>query len=138
MTTKDIRWLQRFSNYTKALLQLSKFQEKDKLNELEEQGLIQAFEYTHELAWNTLKDLLEHRGNKGIYGSKDASRLAFKLGIIENGEIWMDMIQSRNLTSHTYNEDTAEQISTAVLNQYFPEFIKLSNTLKVLSSEEQG
>ena len=117
---------------------LSKFKEKNKLNELEEQGLIQAFEYTHELAWNTLKDLLEHRGNKGVYGSKDASRLAFKFGIIENGEIWMDMIQSRNLTSHTYNEDTAEQISTAVLNQYFPEFIKLSNTLAILSSEEQG
>jgi nucleotidyltransferase substrate binding protein (TIGR01987 family) len=137
MTKKDIRWVQRFSNYIKALLQLSKFKEKEKLNELEEQGLIQAFEYTHELAWTTLKDLLEYRGNKGIYGSKDASRMAFQLGIIENGEIWMAMIQSRDLTSHTYNEDTAEQISTAVLTQYFPEFIKLRNTLAAIASEEQ-
>jgi nucleotidyltransferase substrate binding protein (TIGR01987 family) len=138
MTAKDIRWLQRFSNYQKALTQLTKFKKKGQLNELEEQGLIQAFEYTHELAWNTLKDLLEYRGNKGIYGSKDAARLAFKLGIIENGEIWMDMIQSRNMTSHTYNEDTAREISTAVLNRYFPEFVKLNHTLEILAGQEQA
>jgi len=137
MATSDIRWVQRFSNYKKALQQLSKFKEKGDLNELEAQGLIQAFEYTHELAWNTLKDFLENRGNKEIYGSKDTSRQAFKLGIIENGEIWMDMIQSRNLTSHTYNEETCDEISTAVLNHYYQEFVKLRETLEELSQTEQ-
>ena len=137
MIAKDVRWKQRFSNYKKALQQLSKFKERDELNELELQGLIQAFEYTHELAWNTLKDFLEDRGSKGIYGSKDASRQAFKLGIIKNGEVWMDMIQSRNLTSHTYNEDTVNHISTAVLIQYYPEFIALRETLEELSKTER-
>jgi hypothetical protein len=72
---KDIRWKQRFSNYKKALLQLTKFIDKGKLNELQKQGLIQAFEYTHELAWNVLKDYLQDQGIQNITGSKD-----FELG----------------------------------------------------------
>lgn len=138
MQNVNIRWIQRFSNYKKALKQLSKFKAKGNLNELEAQGLIQAFEYTHELAWKTLKDFLESRGNKEIYGSKDATRQAFKLGIIENGDIWMDMIQSRNLTSHTYNEDTCEEISTAVLNFYYQEFVRLESTLNKIQQTEQA
>jgi nucleotidyltransferase substrate binding protein (TIGR01987 family) len=58
--------------------------------------VIQAFEFTHELAWNTLKDFLESCGEAGIYGSKDATRKSFAAGLIEDGETWMDMIQSRN------------------------------------------
>jgi len=138
---KDIRWQQRFSNYNKALTQLSAAvelsQERD-LSELEQQGLIQAFEYTHELAWKTLKDFVEYRGNTGIYGSKDATREAFKLGLIENGDIWMDMVQSRNQTSHTYNEETAKEIVAAIKGDYFVEFIKLQATLNELKEEEQN
>ncbi len=137
MPTNNTRWIQRFSNYKKALLQLSKFKQKEKLNELEAQGLIQAFEYTHELAWNTLKDFLESRGNKEIYGSKDASRKAYKLGLIQDGDIWMDMIQNRNLTSHTYNEETCDEISTAILDHYYAEFVELRSTLEKLSKAEQ-
>lgn len=137
MTTSDIRWIQRFSNYNKALRQLTKFIERGELNELEEQGLIQAFEYTHELSWKTLKDFLEHRGNKEIYGSRDVSRLAFKSNLIENGEAWMSMIQSRNLTTHTYNEDTAAEISNAITSSYYPEFIKLRDKLEKLLEVEQ-
>ena len=104
MTTQDIRWIQRFSHFTKALSQLREavaLAQERPLSKLEEQGLIQAFEFTHELAWNTLKDFLGGRGVQNLYGSKDATREAFKTGLIENGEAWMDMIQSRNLTSHT-------------------------------------
>ncbi len=97
----DVRWQQRFSNYRRALAQLSRFMEVEELNDLEKQGLIQAFEYTHELAWKTLSDFLKQKGNAEIYGSKDAAREAFKLGLVEKGEVWMDMIKSRNLTSHT-------------------------------------
>lgn len=104
------------------------------LNELEEQGLIQAFEYTHELAWNTIKDFLESRGDKEIYGSKDATREAFRLGLIENGEIWMNMIVSRNLTSHTYNEETAKEIVDNIQKKYHAEFITLQK--KFLSLQE--
>ena len=99
MSEHDIRWQQRFSNYKKAVGKLTyavKLAEERGLNELEQQGLIQAFEYTHELAWNTLKDFLELRGVKNIYGSKDTTREAFSLGLINDGEIWMDMVKSRN------------------------------------------
>jgi len=128
-----IRWQQRFSNYKKALQQLGEavaLSNTRELSDLEKQGLIQAFEYTHELAWSTLKDFLEHKGQKDIYGSRDASRKAFQLGIIEDGEVWMDMIQSRNKTSHTYNRETAEEIVNAVTTHYYELFISLAEKLE--------
>ena len=127
----DIRWQQRFSNYKRALAQLSKFMEVEELNDLEKQGLIQAFEYTHELAWKTLSDFLAYQGHTGINGSRDASREAFKLGLVEKGEVWMDMIKSRNLTSHTYNEDVTEEITNSIIYDYYPAF----NALKIKLEE---
>jgi len=102
------------------------------LNDLEQQGVVQAFEYTHELAWKTLKDFLEYKGNEGIYGSRDATRVSFKLGIVENGEVWMDMIKSRNQSSHTYNEETATKVVNDILKSYYKEFIALEEKLKTL------
>lgn len=139
MEKSDIRWIQRLDNYSKALFQLERAVElaqERSLTELEKQGLIQAFEYTHELAWKTLKDFLNFKGNPEIYGSKDATRQAFKYGLIGNGEIWMDMIKSRNNSSHTYNEDVANEIIHAVLNNYYLEFKKLSKQLLALKPEE--
>jgi nucleotidyltransferase substrate binding protein (TIGR01987 family) len=129
---KDIRWQQRFSNYKKALQQLGEavaLSQSRELSDLEKLGMIQAFEYTHELAWSTLKDFLEYKGQTEIYGSKDASRKAFQLNIIEDGEGWMDMIQSRNKTSHTYNKETAEEIVAAVTTSYYRLFIGLRSRL---------
>lgn len=134
---EDIRWKQRFSNYQKALRQLQKFIDKGELSELEEQGLIKSFEYTYELAWNTLKDFLEFKGQSDIYGSRDAIRKAFQLGIIEDGEIWMDMIKSRNRTSHTYNEETAKEISTTVISVYYNAFQEMKEKLDTLKNDTQ-
>lgn len=133
--TKDIRWIQRFNNYTKALSQLNDavaLAEQRKLTKLEEQGLIQAFEFTHELAWNTLKDFLEERGIQSLYGSRDVTREAFKAELIQNGEIWMEMIVSRNLSSHTYDEATAMKIVSAVVHSYFAEFQELRDKMNKL------
>ncbi len=96
MTNQDIRWQQRFNSYKKALanlesaiLKVKKEGEsltKDKfLNEILKEGIIQRFEYTHELAWNVMKDFLVDAGNANIYGSKDATREAFSAGLIMNG-----------------------------------------------------
>lgn len=134
MTDQDIRWIQRFNHFSKALSQLRKFIEKGNLNELEEQGLIQAFEYTYELAWNTLKDYFELQGETGIHGSRDAFRMAFRRGLIEDGETWMDMIKSRTMTTHTYNEAIARQIATAITDQYFSEFMKLNDQFQALKA----
>jgi nucleotidyltransferase substrate binding protein (TIGR01987 family) len=108
------------------------------LSKLEEQGLIQAFEFTHELGWNTLKDFLESRGVRSLYGSKDVTREAFKTGLITNGEAWMDMITSRNLTSRTYDEATASHIVSAILTTHFAEFEVLRIRLDQLRLEEQA
>jgi len=102
----DIRWEQRFQNFLKAFQTLEEAgalaRERD-LSPLEEQGVIQSFEFTHELAWNVLKDYLEHKGFTQVVGSRDTTRLAFKNGLITDGEVWMKMIEDRNKTSHTYN-----------------------------------
>jgi nucleotidyltransferase substrate binding protein (TIGR01987 family) len=138
MTAQDIRWVQRFDHFRKALSQLKEavaLAQKRPLSRLEEQGLIQAFEFTHELAWITLKDFLEDRGVQDLYGSRDATREAFKTGLIENGEAWMAMIQSRNLTSHTYDEATAAAIASAIRNTYFTEFEALQIKLERLKKE---
>jgi nucleotidyltransferase substrate binding protein (TIGR01987 family) len=129
----DIRWQQRFYNYNRALVELGEAVELSqirKLTKLESQGLIQAFEYTHELAWKTLKDFIEERGNSQIFGSKDATREAFTLGLISQGEVWMSMVNSRNQTSHTYDESTAQQIVMLILNDYYPQFKLLQEKLQ--------
>ncbi len=118
MAQQDIRWQQRFNNFTKALSQLSKFVQKEDLNEMEEQGLIKAFEYTYELAWKTLQDLLREKGYEGIAGPKPVIEQAFQDGYISNGKGWVNMHISRNLASHTYNEETAEEIIVAIINEY--------------------
>jgi nucleotidyltransferase substrate binding protein (TIGR01987 family) len=135
---EDVRWQQRFANYRKALAQLEKFILKGELSELEEQGLIKAFEYTYELAWNTMKDYLDYQGILDVAGSRDTIREAFKINLISNGEEWMDMLVSRNLTSHSYNEDTADQIASVVVNIYFNLFKTLEAKFETLQSGNQG
>src|ERR1035437_10553432 len=106
--TEDIRWKQRFNNYLKALQTLAEAVElaqQRPLTKLEQQGLIQGFEFTHELAWNVLKDYLDAQGFVGLIGSRNATRQAFKEALIQDGEAWMDMIKARNLTSHTRSEE---------------------------------
>ncbi len=132
MASQDIRWHQRFSNYRKALSQLKKFITKGELSELEEQGLIKAFEYTYELAWVTLKDYMEYQGISNIIGSRDTIREAFANNLIRDGETWMKMITSRNLTSHSYNEATADEIAEAIFDNYFYLFEELESTLESL------
>jgi nucleotidyltransferase substrate binding protein (TIGR01987 family) len=136
MSAQDIRWIQRFDNYSKALGQLRKFIERGELNELEKQGLIQAFEYTYELAWNTIKDYFEDQGETNINGSRDAFRLAFRRGLLQDGETWMDMIKSRALTTHTYNEKVAEEIAGDITTRYYPQFVALQTTMRKLKEEQ--
>lgn len=128
MHEQDVRWQQRFANYQKALRQLQGAVElsgQRELSPLEKQGVIQVFEFTHELAWNVLKDYLQDQGNQNVKGSKDATREAFKVELIADGERWMAMIQSRNVSSHTYDEHTADKLVEVIVAQYFPLFVAL-------------
>lgn len=119
---QDIRWKQRFEHYEKAFFQLQRFMAKESLNEFEEQGLIQCFEYTYELAWNLMKDFLNYQGITGITGSRDAIRQAFNKDLIHNGNEWMQMVDDRIITVHSYNEKTTKLIEERINKVYFSLF----------------
>ena len=131
--SKDIRWQQRFSNFKKAYGQLLEFPEIATLNKFEKQGLIQAFEYTFELSWKTLQDLLKERGYRDVIGPRPVIEQSFQVGYVKDGEGWMEMLKSRNEASHTYLEEVADRISSDIKNEYTGLFNAL---LKRLEDEE--
>jgi len=112
MADPDVRWLRRAVAITNERA----------LSELEEQGLIQAFEFTHELSWLLLKDFLADQGVSGISGSRDAVREAVVRELVTPGSeaTWMEMIRSRNLTSHTYKPALAQEIAELIVQRYAP------------------
>jgi nucleotidyltransferase substrate binding protein (TIGR01987 family) len=132
----DIRWKQRFNNYIKAfqtLVAAVELARTRELSELEQQGLIQSFEFTHELAWNVLKDYLEEQGFVDLIGSKNATRQAFKNGLLEDGDAWMQMIEDRNKTSHTYDPHVARAVVEDVLERFYPAFEKMAKKFTALN-----
>lgn len=135
----DIRWQQRQNNYTKALARLSSavaLSRTRALSELEMQGMIQAFEFTHELAWNVMKDYLAHQdGGLSLGGSRDATRLAFSRGLITHGQAWMEMIKDRNLSSHTYDETTVLAIVSRITADYLNLFEAFQTIMVAKRSE---
>ena len=136
---QDIRWYQRFENYTKALQQLAAaihLTQRRPLSELEQQGLIKGFEFTHELAWNVMKDYLFYQGIANIIGSRDAIREAFNKGLIEQGELWMEMIKSRNQTSHTYNPIVADEIAHEIIHHYYACFQAFQCKMQTLKERD--
>ena len=132
---EDIRWMQRFNHFQKALSQLKEAVELSRnrpLSPIETQGLIKAFEFTHELSWNVMRDFFIYQGNTSIMGSRDATREAFQNNLIEDGDNCMEMIKSRNQTSHTYNEDIANEISQKIVTIYFNLFEDFQHKLNEL------
>jgi len=129
----DLRWKQRLQNYKKAFAVLEKAVElanTRELTDLEKQGFIQGFEFTFELAWNVMKDYLEEQGIIDIVGSKAAVKNAFQNGLIDEGQIWMDMVESRNISSHSYDEETANKIIEQIKYIYFLHFQKFLNKME--------
>jgi len=139
MTEPDIRWKQRFQNFSNALAQLTEAVELQRtrpLSKLEKQGLVKAFEFTHELAWNVMKDYFYFQGNTSIMGSRDATREAFQKGMIAEGDGWMDMIAMRNKAVHTYDEATVNDVVQATCSVYHPLFLTFQRKMQNLLDEE--
>ncbi len=129
---QDIRWFQRFENYKKAFNTLSADVElatERELSDIEKRGLIQAFEYTYELAWNVIRDFYLSVGEGNIHGSRDAFTMAFNKGLV-NSEVLVQTIKSRQLTVHTYNEEAADAIFHDVINKYYEAFNELRESLQ--------
>ena len=138
MNESVIRWKQRFSNFTKAHAQLTDaldLMQQRPLSDLEKQGVIQAFEFTYELAWNMLRDYLLWQGSVSIAGSRDTIREAFKNGLINDGHAWMAMLQDRNRTVQTYNKKTADEILDHLDHRYATLFTELAARFKQLESD---
>ncbi|MBR0574426.1 MULTISPECIES: nucleotidyltransferase substrate binding protein [Pasteurellaceae] len=127
---KNTRFKQRLENFEKAFLQLQKAVSRaDELDDLSKEGLIQRFEYTFELAWKTLKDYLESEGEITT-SPRQVLKQAFKMNLLDNGELWITMLDKRNLMAHTYNEDYFKQVFESIVNQYFEQIEKLYIQLK--------
>jgi len=134
---QDVRWKQRFQNYKKALFTIRSAVElarERELSELEKQGTIQGFEFTFELAWNLMKDYLEEQGISDIVGSKGAVRQAFNNGLVDDGAVWMEMIDGRNISSHSYDKTTAEKLFSKITNEYFTAFLTLEEKMGLLEN----
>jgi nucleotidyltransferase substrate binding protein (TIGR01987 family) len=133
MDNQDVRWKQRFEHFVNAFKQLKNAKqlraERD-FTELELQGVIQAFEVSQELSWKVMKDFLEEQGKTDLFGSKNAVKEAFNVGLIESGDVWFDMIKSRNLTSHIYDHAEIIAILDTILNVYVAAFISFETKMK--------
>ena len=125
----EFRWKQRFQNYEASLRELRNALEKTEYTTLERAGLIQFFEISFELAWKTLKDLLFYEGYD-VNSPKSVLRQAFASGIIIEGELWIRALDRRNLFSHTYNSDLAEEAVNLILEIYSPLLFALETELK--------
>lgn len=141
MAENDIRWIQRFSNYRKAFGKLEEVvsnKELSELSELEKEGLIQRFEYTYELAWKTLQDLLKQKGHEGITGPTTVLRQALQDAYLTDADGWRELKRSREMTSHTYNSDTAVDIAEKIYSSYFDLFKALEERLATEAEDENA
>lgn len=120
MDNQDVRWEQRFLNYTKSMHYLEDALQIPDPDIVQKAGIIQFFEMSFELAWNMVKDYLEDQGFVEIKSPKGAIKKAFEIGILENGHDWMDLLLDRNLTAHTYDEQKATDMEQLIHNKYFP------------------
>ncbi len=126
---KDVRWKQRFQNFERAFLFLQEALKEPDATELERAGTIQAFEFTSELGWKTLKDFLEAK-QVAVSFPRDIIKEAFSYHLIEDGETWMDMLDKRNLMSHTYDEEKSALAYSLIRNNYFKALSQLHERLK--------
>lgn len=140
----DIRWIQRLSNYNKAVARLvnaakitsSGGQFDNDTDNLLKEGLIQRFEYVQELAWKVMKDYEEYQGYTDVQGSRDAIRKALQIGIIEDSA-WMNTISSRNLTSHCYDEDEFNMVFKQIVDVYLPLFVKFNEQMNIIRNSDK-
>ena len=140
MPDEEIRWHYRFRNFSRAFRRLQDALQDgaEALNELEQKGVIQRFEYTFELAWNTLKDRLEHDGMVlSSVTPRAVIQSAFQAKLISEGEQWIDMIGDRNRMSHTYDSDTFDAIIKAIEERYLERLNELHARLSREMAEQE-
>jgi len=135
MSTQDIRWQQRFSNFNKAMNHLENALQIEQPDLVQKAGIIQLFEMSFELAWKLLKDFLEEQGFQDVKSLRAALKKAFEIGLIEHGHEWMQFLEDRNLTSHTYDEEKATEMEQLIHHKYYPIMKALQTTFNQKMNE---
>ncbi|WP_149241149.1 nucleotidyltransferase substrate binding protein [Dyadobacter sp. 32] len=130
MNYREIRWKQRFQNLEKSLGFLEQAIAIEDPDIIQKAGLIQFFEISFELTWNVMKEYLEEQGFQDIRSPRDTIKKAFETELITNGHIWLQTLQNRNLTSHTYDEETADRVVKEISTIYHPLLREVYNKLK--------
>lgn len=115
---EEERWKERFENICKALYQLETALQQENFSILEKDGVIQRFEFTMELAWKTMQDILNSRGYADLKGAKPVIKQAFRDGIIKDGQQWINMLEDRNKSTHLYDETLALEIFDKIQLRY--------------------
>lgn len=134
--TEDIRWKQRFDNYCRAYGQLNKAVEAHAFqldNELIQMALVKAFEMTFELAWKTMKDYLRYNGID-VKLPREVIKQAFANDIIVYGQLWIEMLENRNVMAHVYDEARAHETVNQICQQYLPALEQLHQFMQEKSS----
>ncbi|PKN40309.1 MAG: nucleotidyltransferase [Deltaproteobacteria bacterium HGW-Deltaproteobacteria-18] len=119
MDTHDVRWRQRFDQFDKSFALLESAMTIEKMTVIERAGLIQFFEMAFEQSWKLLKDYQEAEGFT-ITSPRQAIKQGFQSGLVTDGHAWISALEDRNLTTHTYNEQTANLVEQKIRNAYFP------------------
>lgn len=125
----DIRWKQRLANFDKSLELLKEGLLKQEPDIFHKAGVIQFFEMSLELGWKTMKDYLEEEGHKEIDAPRSVVKKAFETHLISNGTSWLEALKDRNLTSHTYDEETADEVMEKIKRDYLTMLTDLSLSL---------
>lgn len=127
--SEDIRFIQRFSNFKKAVNQLEAFIEKENINKFEVLGLLHCFEYTFELAWKTMKDYLENEGFE-VNSPREAIQTAFQIKLITDGHVWIDVLNKRDLIANTYDQNKVSEAEELIIYTYYPAIKKFLGKLE--------
>jgi len=125
---QDIRWKQRFQNFERAYGLLAEALQRGPavLSALEKEGAVQRFEYSFELAWKTIKDFLEAGGLVfSPVTPRQVLKDAFAAKVVVDGHVWIDMLDHRNLLSHTYDAGKFEKAVVAIAERYLPAMAEL-------------
>lgn len=140
MESQDIRWKQRFDNYHRACAKIREVVDSNRgiesYSELEQEGLIQRFEYTYELAWKVMQDYLIYKGYIFTSGPNGTLQMAFEDGLILHHDAWRRMGIARNATSHIYNEEEAFEIARSILNEYSTLLIEFDDKISSILKEK--
>jgi nucleotidyltransferase substrate binding protein (TIGR01987 family) len=124
MSDQDIRWQQRYKQYCNAFKLLEQAIAIQQPSIVERAGIIQFFEMAFELSWKLLKDYQQAEGLE-VNSPRSAIKQAFQNGLVEDGHGWIQALEDRNLTTHTYNEATAQLVEQKIRQDYFPLLIQL-------------